>query len=149
MYSIKTLRSEIERSMMLFGFNLTQLSKLADIDSGNLSTFLKKNRPIPIQQLDRITKVFGYGEGWFYPLYVDECFSNEKVVRHKMVSYLIRCSELSKFDCLNLVIPRLLEDQKNIDIMFSVAESLFDKGKKKESAYFYQMNQFHKGFFQK
>ncbi|AYK06561.1 MULTISPECIES: DNA-binding protein [Brevibacillus] len=139
MGSIKTLRSEIERSMMLFGFNLTQLSKLADIKTGNLSTFLKKNRPIPIQQLDRITRAFGYGDGWFYPLYVDECFSNEKVIRHKMVSYLIRCSELSKFNCINLVMPRLLEDQKNIDILFSVAESLFDNGKKKESAFFYQI----------
>lgn len=139
MKSIKTLRSEIERSMMLFGFNLTQLSKLADISSGNLSNILKKNRPITIQQIDRITKAFGYGEGWFYPLFIDECFSNGKVVRHKMISYLIRCSELNKFDCVELVIQKILEDQKNVSIIFSVAEALFENGNGEKAGYFYQL----------
>ncbi|RAP17477.1 hypothetical protein C2W64_04760 [Brevibacillus laterosporus] len=139
MGSIKTLRSEIERSMMLFGFRLTQFSKLTEIQSGNLSYILKKDRPITLPQLDRITKAFGYAEGWFYPLYVDDCFSNGKVVRHKMISFLIRCSEINKFDCIDLVLQKLLEDQKNIGIIFSVAEALSENGNGEKAGYFYQL----------
>ncbi|PPA81171.1 hypothetical protein C4A76_24085 [Brevibacillus laterosporus] len=91
-----------------------------------------------IRHLDEIGKVFGEPPGWLYHLYIEECFTlSGKVSKRRVRPYLIRCAEIGRYDCIEKIASILLDQAKNIDILFSTAEQLFQKGKHKESAYFF------------
>lgn len=49
---------------------------------------------------------------------------------------MIRCAELGKQNCIDETISRLLESTKPLDIIYSVADKLFNKGKVQESMFF-------------
>ncbi|USG65828.1 helix-turn-helix transcriptional regulator [Brevibacillus ruminantium] len=133
-----SLRLEIERKQRQYGYTLSKLSKLSGINHGHLSDIFRGNRPMTIGQLDALAVVFGQSPGWLYQLYVDECFTNERVSRPRVMRYLIRCAEIGEQSCVEQVVSKLLDNRKNVDILFSVAEKLFESGKRKESIPFYQ-----------
>lgn len=136
----KTIRSEIENSLMYYGYTLTRLSELSGINPGHLSSILRGNppRPISIRQLDAITKAFGYPKDWFYELYVDECFITGKASRPRVEAFLVRCAEIGKHECIDKTISLLMENPKQNAILFSIAERLFLDKKWKESIPFYK-----------
>lgn len=135
----RSLRSEIEKNMKLKGFTISKLSELTGINSGTLSTIFngKPPRPMTIRQLDQLAIAFGHEPGWLYELYPEECITEDKFSRPRVIPYLTRCAELDRQDCIRETASRLLENPKNIKILFSVAEQLFEKGKWKESLPFY------------
>lgn len=134
-----SLRSEIERNLKLTGFTISKLSELTGINSGTLSTILNGNppRPMTICQLDQLAIAFGHEPGWLYELYPEECITEDKFSRPRVIPYLARCAELGRQDCISETASKLLENPKNIRILFSVAEQLSEKGKLKESIPFY------------
>ncbi|MBG9772685.1 DNA-binding protein [Brevibacillus laterosporus] len=138
---VRSIRSEIEYRIKSYNYTLSKLSELTNINAGHLSGFLKGNpiRALTIDQLNAIGRAFGEPTGWLYDLYVEECFQRGKVSKRRVRPYLVQCAELGRHDCIQMVIPQLLEDPKNIEVLFAVAEQLFYKGKQKESAYFYQL----------
>ncbi|WP_429830426.1 DNA-binding protein [Brevibacillus laterosporus] len=123
------------------GYKLSKLGELTNINNGHLSGFLRGNplRVLTINQLDSITKIFGEMPGWLYDLYIDECFPKGRVSRRRLCPYLIRCAEIGRYDCVKSVVSRLLDNSKNIDIIYFVAEKLFQQRKRRESIYFYQV----------
>lgn len=135
---LTTIRSEIEKNLSRSGHNLASFSKICGLNRGSLSAILHGNPPKPMSlgQVDAIIKAFGFPEGWLYPLYVDECFNDEKVSRRRVEPFLIRCAELGKQNCIDETISRLLESTKPLDIIYSVADKLFNKGKVQESMFF-------------
>jgi transcriptional regulator with XRE-family HTH domain len=135
-----SLRSEIERNLRLKGFTISRLSELTGINSGTLSTILNGNppRPMTVYQLDQLAIAFGHEPGWLYELYPEECVTEDKFSRPRVIPYLARCAEIGRQDCINETVSKLLENPKNIRILFSVAEQLFENGKLKESMPFYQ-----------
>jgi transcriptional regulator with XRE-family HTH domain len=136
---MKTIRSEIERHLSRSGHNLASFAKVSGLNRGSLSAILHANPPKPISlgQLDTLTKAFGYPEGWFYPLYIEECFLENKVSRRRAEPFLIRCAEMGKTQCVNEMLSRILEFPKPLDLIFNVAEKLFGQGKLQESVIFY------------
>ncbi len=134
----RSLRSEIETHQKQNGYTLSKLSELSGINHGHLSDILRGNRPMTIGQLDALTKVFGKPFGWLYELYTEECFAKERVSRPRVIPYLIRCAEIGLKDCIQQIVSKLLDDPKNVGILFSVAEQLFEGGKRKESVPFYE-----------
>ncbi|AWV36220.1 DNA-binding protein [Paenibacillus sp. FSL R7-0048] len=138
---LTTIRSEIEKNLSRSGHNLASFSKICGLNRGSLSAILHGNPPKPMSlgQVDAIIKAFGFPEGWLYPLYVDECFNDEKVSRRRVEPFLIRCAELGKQNCIDETISRLLESTKPLDIIYSVADKLFNKGKVQESMFFYKI----------
>ncbi|MGG0810203.1 DNA-binding protein, partial [Brevibacillus laterosporus] len=56
----------------------------------------------------------------------------------RLIPYLIRCAEIGRCDCIELAVSRLLEVPKSIEIIFSVAEQLFQAGRQRESAILYK-----------
>ncbi|PPA80991.1 DNA-binding protein [Brevibacillus laterosporus] len=118
---------------------LTQLSELSGIQVGHLSEILNRRRAITIKQLDAFSKAFNYELGWMYDLYVDECISENKVSKSRIVPYLVRCAEIGRYDCIEFAVSRLLEVPKNIAIIFFVAEHLFEKKLLKEAVFFYEI----------
>lgn len=139
--AIRCLRSEIDKQMKKYGYSLTKLSKLTGIHLGYLSETLNRRppRPITINLLDTLAKTFHQPSGWLYELYLGECFSAEKVSRPRMIPFLTRCAELERFDLIASTASKLLENPKNIEILFYVAEQLFEKGLQSESAHFYRL----------
>ncbi|GMX66376.1 hypothetical protein Elgi_56480 [Paenibacillus elgii] len=51
----------------------------------------------------------------------------------------MRCAELGRFELIASTTSKLLENPKNIEILFYVAEQLFEKGLQSESAHFYRL----------
>lgn len=136
----RSLRVEIEDQMKQHGYNLNQVAELTGINVGNLSMALNGvSRAMTIRQLDALARVFGKVPGWLYELYTEECISEERLSRPRLIPYLVRCAEVGRNDCIEPVISRILDNPKNVSIIFSVAEKLYQKGRRKESERFYQL----------
>lgn len=136
----RPLRWEIEDHMKLHGYNLNQVAELAGINAGNLSRALNGvARSITIGQLDALAKLFGQAPGWLYELYIEECISEEKWSRRRLIPYLVRCAELGRHDCIEPVISKLLDNPKNVSIIFAAAEKLFQTERLQEAEHFYQV----------
>ncbi|MBM7111684.1 helix-turn-helix domain-containing protein [Brevibacillus laterosporus] len=114
----KSLRAEIEKCMEDKNCTLTRLSELSGVQAGHISEILSRRRAITIKQLDAFSKAFNCELGWMYDLYVDECISEKRVSKSRIVPYLIRCAEIGRYDCIELAVSRLLEVPKNIAIIF-------------------------------
>ncbi|MED4571696.1 helix-turn-helix transcriptional regulator [Brevibacillus agri] len=137
----RSLRSEIEHHLKERGYTLTRLSEITGINQGVLSDLLNRIPPrsMKIAHLDAFADAFGQSQGWLYELYESECFAEGKVSRSRVIPYLVRCAEIGRRDCIDSIVSKLLDDQKNISILFQVAEQLFTNGKRKESILFYQL----------
>ncbi|MGM0715287.1 helix-turn-helix transcriptional regulator [Brevibacillus parabrevis] len=137
---LKSIRSEIHSNMRENGYTLSKLSELSGVNPGHLSEILNSNPPraITIGQLDAMAMVFGQPPGWLYELYPEECISEDRISRPRLVPYLVRCAELGRQDCIEAVVSKLLEKPKSVSILFTVAEELFQNGKKASSVPFYQ-----------
>ncbi|RFB28243.1 helix-turn-helix domain-containing protein [Brevibacillus sp. VP] len=134
----KSIRAEIEKCMHDKNCTMTRLSALSGIKVGHISEILNRRRAITIKQLDSFTEAFNCEIGWMYDLYVDECISEKRVSKPRLVPYLIRCAEIGRYDCIELAVSRLLEAPKNMESIFSIAEQLFQAGRQKGSAILYK-----------
>ncbi|KZE78235.1 DNA-binding protein [Paenibacillus elgii] len=126
--------------MKLRNFSINQLADLTGINQGNLSMALNGiSRSLTISQLDALAKVFGKVPGWLYELYTEECITESKLSRPRLIPYLIRCVEVGRNDCIDRVVSKLLDNPKNVKILFAVAEKLYQRRKERESERFYQL----------
>lgn len=137
----QTLRSEIEKNLSRSGYNLASFAKISGLNRGSLSAILHGNppKPISLRQLDALTRALEFPKGWFYALYVDECFSEERISRRRVEPFLIRCVETGKQQCVEEIINRIMEYPRPLDVIYSVAEKLFAAGRIQESKAFYTM----------
>lgn len=135
-----TIRLEIEKGIRQKGHSLSSFGKLAGINRGIISGILNGNPPksISIRQLDLMAEALGHEEGWMYEYYVDECFINEKADWRRIKAFLMRCTEIGRYDCIQAVLDRLMEDLSNTVSVFGLAEELYEDGKVKESIPFYE-----------
>ncbi|MCQ4088075.1 DNA-binding protein [Saccharibacillus sp. JS10] len=140
MQTTMTLRSEIEKGIADLGMNFSSFGELSGINRGIFSAILNGNppKPISLNQMEAITRAFGYPEGWMFDLYIEECFYDGKPNRRRVEPFLIRCAELHRMDCIQEVLSRLLEDLKHVSMIFDIAETLFLSGHVQESLVFYE-----------
>lgn len=138
---LTTLRSEIEDNLSRSGHNLASFAKVSGLNRGSLSAILHGNppKPISLRQLDAFNRAFGFPEGCLYSLYVDECFSEEKVSRRRVEPFLIRCAETGKQHCIDEVLSRMMEYPKPLDIVYSVAEKLFTAARCRRRRFFIKL----------
>ncbi len=137
----RSLRSEIERNLREKGYTLSKLGEITGINPGNLSEILNGNppRPITIGQLDTMAAAFGHAPGWLYELYSEECLFDGKISRPRLIPFLVRCAEIGRQECIEAAVSKLLDNPKNVSILFTVAEKLFHSGKRKEAVPFYEL----------
>ncbi|MDQ1236045.1 transcriptional regulator with XRE-family HTH domain [Paenibacillus sp. SORGH_AS306] len=135
-----TIRLEIEKGIRQKGHSLSSFGKQAGINRGIISGILNGNPPksISIRQLDLMAEALGHAEGWMYEYYVDECFINEKADWRRIKAFLLRCTEIGRYDCIQEVLDRLMEDLNNTISIFGLAEELYAEGKVQESLPFYE-----------
>lgn len=135
-----TLRSEIEKGIAGMGMNFSEFGEWSGINRGIFSAILNSNppKPISLNQLERIGKALGHEEGWMFEMYIEECFYDGKPNRRRVEPFLIRCADLRRTDYIEKVLSRLLEDLKQLEMIFEIGEALYTSGRIEQSVVFYQ-----------
>ncbi|MDO3409863.1 DNA-binding protein [Saccharibacillus sp. CPCC 101409] len=136
----KTLRSEIEKSILESSLNFAEFSRLSGLNRGIFSAVLNANppKPISLNQLETIGKALGQAPDWMFDYYVEECFYHGKPNRRRVEPFLIRCADLKRIDLIEQVFSRLLEDLKYLDMIFEIGETLYLSDRKFEAIPFYE-----------
>ena len=127
----ESLRHLIKSEMKQRKMSLSMLANHSGINRGALSKTLNSQPPdpMPFNQLEQITKVFGEPEDWLFEYYIDECFYHGKPNKRRVEPFLIRCGEVGRKDCIDTVLARLVESEfESSDILFDVAEYLYTSG---------------------
>lgn len=135
-----TIRSELEKFISRENINIRRFSKIVGINPGTLSAIINGNppKPIAVSQLDLITAGMGLPEGALYELFVDECFVIKAPHWRRLSSFLQRCAQLEKYECIEQVVQRLADDLSFIPGIFRTAEILYRQGWTKAAGILYK-----------
>ncbi|MDR6723221.1 transcriptional regulator with XRE-family HTH domain [Paenibacillus amylolyticus] len=129
MNSITTIRDHFEDYLKSKHMTLNSFSELSGINSGTLSSTLSGQRPIGVQQLDRLTEGMGLPEGYFYDLYINECFVNTNPDWRRIGPFLKRCAELGRVECIEATVKLLMDNLSYAPLLFELAEQLYAEGR--------------------
>ncbi|MGR6546144.1 transcriptional regulator [Paenibacillus tundrae] len=124
-----TIRDYFENYLKSNRLTLHQFSQLSGINSGTLSGTLSGQRPIGVQQLDRLTVGMGLPEGHFYDLYINESFANANPDWRRLGPFLYRCAELNQIESIKETISLVMDNLTYAPHLFDLAEQLFSEGK--------------------
>lgn len=120
------------------GLNMSQLGKIAGLNPGTVSSILKGNRVMAVDQLDRMTAVLSLPGGHFYEQYIQECMVEAVPNWRRINPFLYRCAELDKLDCIQQIVQRLTDNLIYSPLLFDVAEDFFTTGKHAAAAILYE-----------
>jgi len=120
------------------GLNMSQLGKIAGLNPGTVSSILKGNRVMAVDQLDRMTAVLSLPRGYFYEQYIQECMVEAVPNWRRINPFLYRCAELDKLDCIRQIVQRLTDNLIYSPLLFDVAEDFFTTGKHAAAALLYE-----------
>ncbi|MGG4555404.1 helix-turn-helix domain-containing protein [Paenibacillus humicus] len=137
MNTTTTIRDKLEDYLKRNGYTLQYFSEQSGINVGTLSRIVNGNRPISMEQLDRLTAGMGLDEGTLYDLFVDDFFVHHSLNWRRLRPFLLRCAELKKYGCIQKVLSYLLEDLKQIPNIFITAEIMYENGWKEAAAILY------------
>ncbi|WP_188541448.1 helix-turn-helix domain-containing protein [Paenibacillus segetis] len=133
-----TIRAELENYLKKNGITINQFSEVSGVNSGTISNIINGNRPVAMQQLDRITEGMGLAEGSFYELYVEECFYQSALNWRRLGPLIFRCAELDKLDSIKQVVGVLMDNLSYAPALFETAEALFKQEKYTAAAILYE-----------
>lgn len=133
-----TIRSELEGFIEREGLNLSQLGRRAGLNAGTVSSLVKGSRVLAVDQLDRITRVLGMPEGYYYEHYIQECIVETVPNWRRIRPFLFRCAELDCLNCIRQSVQLLLDNLTYSPLLFEVAEEFFNTGKSKAAAILYE-----------
>lgn len=138
MNNTTTIRTELESFIEREGLSYSRLGRLAGLNAGTVSSILKGNRIMAVDQLDRMTAVLGLSQGHFYEQYIQECMVEAVPNWRRVRPLLYRCAELDKLDCIEQMLPLLLDNLTYSPLLFEVAEEFFVEGKHAAAALLYE-----------
>ncbi|WP_127592393.1 helix-turn-helix domain-containing protein [Paenibacillus lautus] len=133
-----TIREQMEEFLHKNEMTINRFAEISGVNSGTLSNILNGNRPISMQQLDRITLGMGLEEGYFYELYIDECIFHATPDWRRLGPYLHRCAELGKLDCLDKAVRMTMDNISYSPLLFETAEFFFKEGKHEAAVLLYK-----------
>ncbi|WP_379163294.1 transcriptional regulator [Paenibacillus sp. sgz5001063] len=133
-----TIRTELESFIEREALSFSQLGKLAGLNAGTVSSIMKGNRIMGVDQLDRMTAVLGLPKGHFYEQYIQECMVEAVPNWRRVRPFLYRCAELDKLDCIKRILPLLLDNLTYSPLLFETAEEFFSEGRHAAAALLYE-----------
>ncbi|WFB56376.1 helix-turn-helix transcriptional regulator [Paenibacillus sp. BR1-192] len=133
-----TIREQMEEFLHKNEMTINRFAEISEVNSGTLSNILNGNRPISMQQLDRITSGMGLEEGYFYELYIDECIFHATPDWRRLGPFLHRCAELGKLDCLDKAVRMTMDNISYSPLLFETAEVFFKEGKHEAAVLLYR-----------
>ncbi|SEU27338.1 helix-turn-helix transcriptional regulator [Paenibacillus sp. NFR01] len=132
-----TIRTELKDFIGRERLSFSQLGQKAGLNAGTVSSILKGSRVMSVDQLDRMTAVLGYPEGFFYDEYLRECMVDTVPNWRRVKPFVLRCAELDKLDCIRRMVQMLLDNLMYSPLLFEVAEVFFSEGKKEAAEVLY------------
>ncbi|KZS44661.1 transcriptional regulator [Paenibacillus glucanolyticus] len=133
-----TIREQMEEFLHKNEMTINRFAEISEVNSGTLSNILNGNRPISMQQLDRITAGMGLEEGYFYELYIDECIFHATPDWRRLGPFLHRCADLGKLDCLDKAVRMTMDNISYSPLLFETAEVFFREGKHEAAVLLYK-----------
>ncbi|WP_339313221.1 helix-turn-helix transcriptional regulator [Paenibacillus sp. FSL M7-0896] len=133
-----TIQTELAAFLKKEGQTINQFAGISGVNSGTLSSIINGNRPIAMQQLDRITAGMGLPEGTFYELYIDECVVHSAPDWRRLGPFLHRCAELDKLECIRQVVQIIMDNITYAPLLFDTAEEFYGQGKLQAAALLYE-----------
>ncbi|MGG4096626.1 transcriptional regulator [Paenibacillus lautus] len=133
-----TIREQMEEFLHKNEMTINRFAEISGVNSGTLSNILNGNRPISMQQLDRITLGMGLEEGCFYELYIDECIFHATPDWRRLGPFLHRCAELGKLNCLDKAVRMTMDNISYSPLLFETAELFFKEGKHEAAVLLYK-----------
>jgi transcriptional regulator with XRE-family HTH domain len=127
-------------------WNMTKLSEKSGLFKSEVSRLLNQKQSLSFNNLESITRAFELAEDTFYSWYVNECFlENRYLDKRRSQQFLYKCASKEYERPLQQILDAILDERsktilsKNLDNVFSVAESLFTDGKEKQSLRLYEI----------
>lgn len=133
-----TIRTYLQQYIDKNEISINKFSDVVGINAGTICNILSGNRPIAVQQLDRITAGMDLEEGHYYDLYIQECFDQESPDWRRLGPLLRRCAELNRLEDVELILRYTLDNLNYIPLLFELAESFFEEGKKEAAILLYE-----------
>ncbi|QNR70381.1 helix-turn-helix transcriptional regulator (plasmid) [Paenibacillus peoriae] len=119
-----TIRAELDRFLQQEGLSLTEFGHIADMNRGAVSAIVTGNKPLSVNQIDRITKAMGLPEGHFYDLFIENYIIDHPPNMRRIEPFLYRCAELDKLDAIRRVVGAIMDNLLYIPKLFEIAEGL-------------------------
>lgn len=132
------IRDQLADYLTQHGMSINQFAIRSGINSGTLSRIINGHQPIAMSHLELITAGMGVSEDYFYRMYVDECFSYSAPTWRRLRPFIVRCAELGRTDCIELLVQNLLDNLTYVPMLFEVAEGLFEQGHRAAAALLYE-----------
>lgn len=122
----KTIQHELKQFLIEESMNITELSIATDINRGILSGVINGNPPkvLSIKMLDTLTEYMKLPEGYYYHIYIEDCF-REGAHGRRLRPFLLRCAAIGRTDCVEDIVNRLADDLKQIGFIFDVGEEMY------------------------
>lgn len=132
-----TIRSELDNLMKQKGWNMSNLGRTIGINVGSISSILKGNKVMSVDQVDRVTAVLSLPAGYFYENYIQESMIEATPNWRRIGPFLYRCAELNKLDCVLKTVTILLEELTYAPLLFDVANDFFKRNWNDSAAILY------------
>lgn len=133
-----TIRTYLQQYIDENEISINKFSDISGINAGTICNILSGNRPIAVQQLDRITAGMDLEEGHYYDLYIQECFDQESPDWRRLGPLLRRCAELNRLEDVEFILRYTLDNLNYIPLLFDLAEQFFEEGKKEAAILLYE-----------
>ncbi len=124
-----TIRDHLEHFLKRNRMTINRFSEISGVNSGTLSGTLKGNRPIGLNQLDRITAGIGMPEGELYELYIHEYLVDSTLDWRRLRPFLYRCAELGHITHMETAVNYVMDNLSYVPLLFELAEQLHSEGK--------------------
>lgn len=134
----KTIRAELLNFIEHKNMLISHFAENAGINPGTLSRIIHGQQPISVKILDQITSTMGQPDGYFYSLYIDECFIQSAPNWRRLKPFISRCADLNKLEYIECVVGMLMDNLSYSSQLFDVAEVLNDEGKKPAALIIYK-----------
>ncbi|MCH1641214.1 transcriptional regulator [Paenibacillus timonensis] len=139
MHQTTTILTELSNFMNRESLNISQLSRLAGLNSGTVSSMINGRKVMSVEQLDRLTVSMGLAEGFFYEEYVRDYLMEASPNWRRIRPFLYRCAELGKLDCIQQTVNFLMDNLAYSSPLFEVAEDFFRSNKHDAAALLYEV----------
>ncbi|MNO65338.1 hypothetical protein D3C76_560910 [compost metagenome] len=121
-----TIIGAIYQYMERNGLSLTQLAKQWEVNPGTVSSILNGNRPLAVEQLERITAVMELPRGYFYNTYISEYLHEVDPDWRRVKPLLQNCAELNRPDLIREIVGLLLDNPFYAQLLFDLAEEFYN-----------------------
>jgi transcriptional regulator with XRE-family HTH domain len=140
-YAKASLRDKIQYTLHQKGWKHIDLALATGIHKAVMSQLMNGKKRFSIEQIDRITEALGLSKGELYPDFISECYNGSgKLKTSKCEKFLREAVKIHDKNLFMKIVNMLLEESnKNIKIVFDVAEEMYHSKRYVDSIPLYQL----------